>query len=476
MVGGISCFPQAVSAANSPRGPKEVLILHPGQVVPGIVLEADAENAVILINGVNVAAELKTSAVPGEKLMLEVIEQRADGKMLLQKVVAQGRNEQALAQEELKSILDHLGLQNSKLNETMVMELIRLGIPLNHRTMDLLSTLAVKNNLSPQQVPALTWLWARGLPITKEGITAIADLMEGCFKDTKVAKLFRLFSDNGAASRNAAVEANLIDGDSLSLPKNLGRPGLEVVEQLLLRGGETEAQWGQKLLDTLTNLGLGYERDLLRLLEQMGGHNGGPKDMQELAALLRGGEAKTLKAALIEMLNGENQPQGEGLRSANSVAQGVLREITGYQLLNISGRQETDGVSLFVPGWVALQSNEIQPFFLKVKQYYGQRGDFAGEYQCQVLFFISTKEMGEVMCRLALENNCLSCKFTVAGTEEARLLDSMLPMLHEKLQSLPWKTVFYSSRVLEAEEINRIWIEETFAVPEKSFSGLDARI
>ena len=453
MIDGIFSIPNA-GISSSSQSAKDILILRPGQIVPGVVLEADSMNAVILINGINVVAELDTTVIPGEKLMLQVVDQLADGKVILQRaVVSNGQQKQEADGGELQRILNNLGIRNNELNVMLVEALVRSNIPISRKTVEMLSAVALKNSIAPRQVLALVWLWSRGLPINKDSIAAVAHLMDGGFQDTPMGEL------------------------RTRLPQSIENSISETVKQLLLLPEETQGQWGQKLFDTPRNLGFGHERDLLRLLENVSRHDHkGLGETSKFSVPSKEGEAQTLKAALIEMLNRPDQPKGETAGSLESIAGKMLKDITGFQLLNIVGRQEGDGIATFIPGWMVMQDNEIQPFFLKVKEYSGGSRDVEPDYLCQVLFFISTQGMGEVMCRLVLQKDCLTCGFTVNGEKELKLLDGMLPILQERLRPLPWDILIYPSKILDAEEIHEIWYEETFVPHQNSFKGLDARV
>jgi len=500
----------------SADGAKNPLILRPGQILPGIVLEVKPEHAVVLLNGINVVAELKTSVIPGEKLMLQVGEQLPDGRMVLQKV-ASGQTEEgpAITQRDLESVLQYLGVKSSSLNEAIVRELLELHSPVTQRALQALSSFAIKNNLSAGQIPALTWLWARGLPITQESVVSLASLMDNGFPGSKLGELVQVLkgipaenifpgsSNNemqglgpGSLKANAGAVttgANPVPGDgpgnqtqaagpwtgekgiilsAWDIPKDPTGRLTQTIGRLLLFPEESLSHWVQKLRDTMQNLGLNHERDVLRFLEQLGGRPDGSQGIKDDPGGLFQGEKGTLKALLMELVKPGGQPFTENI---SLVADKVVKDITGFQLLNIAGRQEADGITTFVPGWVALGDSGTLPFFLKVKRYFGGSGS-SQDYRCQVLFFISTREMGEVVCRLALERGFLTCGFTVRGEEECRLLDSMLPFLEERFRSLPWKIVIYPSKITGSEEIAKAWYEETFLANEAGFKSLDARV
>jgi hypothetical protein len=438
----------------------DFLSLRPGQIVPGIVLEVTSDNAVVLLNGINVVAELETPVVPGEKLRLQVVEKMPDDKMLLRKVDSGGQGESPISQKDMESLLNHFGVKNTPMNEEIVRGLLGQKVALTQRNIELLSNFALKHNVSLEEVPALAWLWARGLPITKESITAVMSLMEGRFQDPKMAQLLQTL---GQGTSGGIQEGTFVPG-------NFDSAVLDSVKNLLLMPQEELSQWAQKIRGTLEALGAGHERDVMRFLEEFEGGRG-LNEIQDLKALLAGNESRTLKAALMGMLQAGNSPVNSQL---TRIASGLLKDITGLQLLNLFGQSDGEGTVSYLPGWVMLQDNDIQPFFLKIKQYQGAFSE--QEYRCQVLFFISTKGLGEVMCRLALERDCLTCGFTLRGQEECRLLDSMLPVLKERLECLPWKTVIYPSTVSRGEEIQETWYKEVFLTHEKVYKGLDARV
>lgn len=514
MVDGILGVPRGFLSASGEKNP---LILRPGQILPGIVLEVKPEHAVVLLNGINVVAELKTTVLPGEKLMLQVGEQLPDGKIVLQKVASgQIQPDQGISQRELESVLQYLGLKSSSLNEAIVKELLQLHSPVTGRALGVLSSFAMKHNLSPDEVSALTWLWARSLPITKDSVASLASLMGNGFQGSKLGELLQvlngILAENispeslknemqglgpGSLNANAGIEksganpvpeggpAGKVQADQSQggkaervIPSTAGVPEApagkltQVIGRLLLMSEESQIHWAQKLQDTLQNLGLNHERDVLRLLEQLGGKPEGSQGVKDDPGNLLVGEKGTLKTLLMELVKPGEQPLSEKL---SLVADRMIKDITGFQLLNIAGRREADGITTFVPGWMALEDGSVQPFFLKVKRYFGGSGS-SQDYRRQVLFFISTRGMGEVVCRLALEGDYLTCGFTVRGEEECRLLDSMLPLLEERFQSLPWKTIIYPSKITGSEEIAREWYEETFLAYETRFKGLDVRV
>lgn len=461
MVDGISGFSQVLFCSYPGQG---ALSLRPGQTFTGIVLEVNSENAVVLLNGINVVAELETKVLPGDKLLLQVLEQGSDGKVLLQKTDFVPGHSFSLADTDLAAVLDYFGIKKSSLSETVVKELLQLKVPVSQRTVELLSSLAQKNRVSQKHIPALAWLWARGLPITKESVTAAAGLMESRFLDHKMEQLFHALH---IGIPGETVE--ILPQSFISQSKTIS----EVLKQLFLLPGEGPGQWAGKMANAYQKLGLFHEKDLLKVLEEMG------KQPQRLfnskeAGLLDGGNGQTVKALLMDLVRTEGKYGNAGL--FNQPASGLVQDITGLQLLHISGQQDGDGVAICMPGWIVTQEKEVQPFLIKLKQYHGSDAACEQNYRCQVLLFIETRAIGGIMCRLVLESGFLTCAFTVRGQEECRFLDSMLPVLKDRLQSMPWKPTIHPCKVSSCDEIETAWYNELFTVQEKSFKGLDARI
>lgn len=279
-------------------------------------------------------AELTTTVLPGERLMLQVVGEQPDGKMLLQKVFpGQEQGESPVTPKDLEAILSHLEIKNSKLNEAIVKELLQLKIPVTRSTVELLASFALKNNVSPRgsTCPGMALV---PQPSHHQGKYGGNDQPDGRrSQDTKMAELLQSLRKIPAGSTPE------IPSGGTAAREAAGNFVREAIEQLLLKPEEPRGQWAQKLVDALEKLGLGHERDTLRLLEQVGKQPEGFRDVKDLAGSLKGEEGRTLKAALMEMLKPGGQLRGEDARAANQLVNGVLKDITGFQLLNIAGRQ-----------------------------------------------------------------------------------------------------------------------------------------
>ena len=429
----------------------DFLSLRPGQIVPGIVLEVTSDNAVVFLNGINVVAELETPVVPGEKLRLQVVEQMPDGKMLLRKVDSGRQGEFPISQKDIESLLNHFGVKNTPMNEEIVKGLLGQKAALTQRNIELLSTFALKHNVSLEEMPALAWLWARGLPITKESISAVFSLMEGRFQDTKMSQLLQTL---GQGITDEIQERTFVS-------RNFDSPVLDSVKNLLLMPQEELSQWAQKIRGILEALGAGHERDVVRFLEQF---EGGPelKGIQDLKAFWAGNESRTLKAALMEMFQAGNSPENSQL---NRIASGLLK-ILGLQLLNLFGQSDRR-----VPFPICLGGScfriMIFSLFLKIKQYQGAFSE--QDYRFQVLFFISTKGLGEVMCRLALGRLPYLWIYS-KGTGRVQAAGQYAASSKRTFGAPAVENSYLPSRVSQGEEIQETWYNEVFN-PRKGLQG-----
>lgn len=87
------------------------------------------------------------------------------------------------------------------------------------------------------------------------------------------------------------------------------------------------------------------------------------------------------------------------------------------QLLNISGQQETaESSSIFLANWIISSEEKLLPLFLKIKKYHPHRRDTENPLY-QIFFLLNTRHLGQVICRLTLEREHLTCGFTVEYKE-----------------------------------------------------------
>lgn len=306
MAEGISSFP-AFLLSNIKQAPD--LVIRPGQVLFGITLEAVAGRAVLLLQGVNVVAELETALTPGEKVALQVAELTPGGKILLKKLDwGENKSGQEISGQELKTVLQHFGLQEGKFNRSLVKE-----------------------------------------------------------------------------------------------------KGIEI----------------------------------------------------------------SLKHALLKLTQ---SPELKSTSALMETAREMLKEITGLQWLNISGQQEAaESSSTFLAAWASFPEEKLLPLFLKIKKYNQHRND-AETPSYQIFFLLNTRHLGQIVCRLALEEKHLTCSFTVRGKKEKKITDNYLGVLKQKLEHLPWQIIIHPTKISSSGGIKRSWQEEFFAGDPGRVKMLDTRV
>jgi len=433
-------------------GPAKYFILKPGQVLSGRVLEVAGGRAAILLNGLNVVAELETGLAAGERVLLRVEEQRPDGRVLLKKIAAEGSGGKA-EEGEVEALLHYFSLKTGKLNGALVEQMLRAGMPISGSGVRYLSSFLAENNFSPEHIPALLWLWSRGLPVTREAVNAMHSLMQEGHWGSKIRDFIR-------GLYGSTVTEN--GGSSLDLL-------LRAFNSVLFKAGEDGGQLAGKLQNLVKNLGLEHERGIFELTAS---NKAGLAHQESTGFKPESGHDPTLKSALLQLMQ---SPEAGEMSSQREAVLELLREVTGLQLLNISGRQEANGPSLFLQGWIGIHEQEIAPFFLKIKRYSHRKGE-EESVPFQVLFFITTKYIGEVMCRLAVERGYLTCGFTADEEEHRKLIDRYLTVLESKLEGLPWKVIIYPTKVGSGDEIQKTRQREVFESGFRGINTLDTRV
>lgn len=449
MAEGINSFPSFLWG-NIEHTPD--LKIRPGQILFGTALEVSADKAVLLLQGINVVAELETGIIPGERIALQVEEFRPEGKILLKKL-DWGENKQKIDRQELEAVLRHFGLQQGKLNQAIVTQILRNRLPVSEQHLHRLTSFAATDNLSPEQAPALVWLCSKNLPLTRETVAAIHNLMENGPDKSSIQNIFDVFS-----------------GSSTKETENISFHHLfKIIENLLVNSNDTPETAAGKFRALVDGLGLNHERTILQLAESRGIYS--LKDTAEILA----GEKNTetsLKYALLKLMQ---FPEIKPSHALGETALKMLEGITGLQLLNISGQQETaESSSIFLANWVISPEEKLLPLFLKIKKFNPRQGDVEHPLY-QIFFLLNTPHLGQVICRLALGKEHLTCGFTVRGREEKKLMDGHLGFLRQRLEHLPWKIVIYPTRVNSAEVIKRTWREEFFAGGPGRVKILDTR-
>lgn len=426
--------------------------IRPGQILYGTVLEVSTDQAVLLLQGINIVAELETGLTPGERVALRVEELRPEGKILLKKL-DWGKSKQKIDRQGLEAVLRHFGLQQGKLNQAIVAQILRNKLPVSRQHLHYLTGFATTNNLSPEQAPALVWLWAKKLPLTRETIAAIHNLMQNGPDRSSIQNFFDVFS-----------------GSLTKETENINYHHIfKTIENLLVKSSDPPEIIADKLSTLAEELGLNHERATLQLGESKGKHN-----LKDTAEILSGEKnmETSLKYALLKL---GQSPKIKHTTTQVEPTLKMLEEITGLQLLNISGQQETaESSSIFLANWVNFPEEKLLPLFLKIKKYNPHRKDTENPLY-QIFFLLNTRHLGQVICRLALEKEHLTCGFTVRGREEKKLMDDYLGFLRQRLEHLPWKIVIYPTRVNSSEDIKHAWRQEFFAGGPGRVRILDAR-
>lgn len=246
---GISSFPSFLWG-NIKKAPG--LKIRPGQILTGTTLEVDAGRAVLILQGINVVAELETALMPGERVALQVEELAHGGKILLKKLNwGENRSEQRISGPELKTVLKHFGMQQGKLNEAIVAQMLRSRLPISGPHLQQLAASATLNNLSPEEVPALVWLWSKNLPLTGETVAAIHNIMENGPDSSSLQVFFDAFSETSGRGVEKADFRHLF----------------KVWENLPLKSNDTPAMITDKIRFLIDKLGLNYEHALLQQIE-----------------------------------------------------------------------------------------------------------------------------------------------------------------------------------------------------------------
>ncbi|NLK01112.1 MAG: hypothetical protein GX318_07740, partial [Clostridia bacterium] len=214
---------------------------------------------------------------------------------------------------------------------------------------------------------------------------------------------------------------------------------------------------GDKLINLVKRLGLDHEQSLLR--------PGGNIDQ---------GQRTSLKQELLGFFQSQD---GKGTAVKGDTALNLLGEITGLQLLNIAEQQNTLETTFFLGNWMLTPGKEeLHPLYLKIKKYGGRDGSIQGEDAFQILFFINTQNLGQVICRLTLGKEHLTCGFTTRGMKEKDIIDNNLNILKKGLEKLPWKVALFPTKIESQENIQATLQEEFFEISPGIARSLDVKI
>ncbi|HBT20809.1 MAG TPA: hypothetical protein DEA47_05560 [Peptococcaceae bacterium] len=438
---------------------KTAVVVRPGQFIHGKVLQIDGSKAVLLINGVNISAELKISASVGERLLLYVEEQKPDGTLVLKKISTETAGK--IIEGKAEALLNHLGIKASRLNILLVEKMLQRGISFSASDLSVLEAFMGSNSLTEEHVPAVLWLWSRNLPLSKEAVEAVHSFLS---------------RGQGAVDEKAAVQL-LGSSKSFSNAENSLGHLISLLKNVFIKEDENAGKIAQKLSSLAENLGLNHEREIfeLALLDKRGAFKTG--NYAEAENLVNGKEAvKTfsLKGEILRILHASLAGKEEGKAVSGEFFKEIFNNITALQLLNLSEQQDSDGFNLFLQGWVYSFEGKISPFFLKLKRFNIEE-EKKGDFSCQVLFFITKKYLGEVMCRLVLEKGHLTCSFTVEQEKYKEIIDSNVAILESKLKDLPWKLIIYNTRV-SSQELRENFDKEILEAGSIRNSSLDTRV
>jgi hypothetical protein len=285
------------------------LALKTGQVLYGTALKVNADRALLLLQGLNVVAELETHVDPGENIALRVEALNAEGKILLKKIDWAG-NKQTIDQEGLQAALRHFGLPQGKLNQVLLAEVFQNKLPVSPQHLQHLAAFAAEKNLAPQQVPALIWLWSKNLPLTPEAVAATHHLMANWPDKTALQGFLNTFNQN----QEEVIKVGY-------------RDFTQIIKNLLFKSSTAPETIAVKLSTAAENLGLNYEHSLLQLGDPQ--ENPGLKGTGNFLA--ENNLNTALKYALLKL---GSAPETEPAVFPGEPAAKVLAEITGLQLLN----------------------------------------------------------------------------------------------------------------------------------------------
>jgi len=436
------------------------IVLRPGQILQGRVLEINGNRVVLLVNGVNITAELKTSAAAGDRLLLYVEEQKPDGTVILKKIDAE-MSGGIIEGGKAEALLNHFGIKVGRLNTALFEKMLQRGISFSASDISMLEAFMIKNSLTEEHVPAVLWLWSRNLPLSKEAVEAVHSFLKG------------------QGFINAEIAKQLFEGSSLpSSVKQEPSSLINLLRNVFFKEDESSGQIAQKLSNLANNLGLKHEREILEraVLDKSGEFQVRDySNIKNLSAREDPLKSLSIKWEILRLLHSSlsGKEAGDILMPKESLKE-LLNDITALQLLNLSGQQDSGGSSLFLQGWFLNFEGELSPFFLKLKKFEAEKGG-EGDVSCQVLFFITTKHLGKLMCRLALEKGHMTCAFTVEKEKYREIIDDNIALLENKLNVLPWKLIFLSTRV-SSHELKENFEKEILEAGTLKTNSLDLRV
>lgn len=253
------------------------------------------------------------------------------------------------------------------------------------------AVVAATGDLLPQpgELSALVWLAARGLPLTRRAVEAVTHTWQGPPLPTwqSLATSIIPALSGTAGERQGDPLVSLIPGLNW-LPQDLSSL-VQILPHLPAR------------------LGLNYEARLAAALQA---GRGAGEPLETLAG-------DNLKGILLQLP--ESQTSGD-----------LLARLTYLQLVSLAD------AAVVMVGWVATSEGQI-PYLLKIKRDGGGRtAPVEGEDGTAVTIYTDPPRLGEVVARLRLAGEELTCHLACARPATCRLVNSRRGELEEMLSGL----------------------------------------
>lgn len=427
------------------------LSLTPGEEVTAFVQAARDDSAVLYLKGAWVNVRHEGILQEGASVRLAVTGQQQDGSWLLKLLSSPAeKGETVIPGKDLAGVLRSWEVEPTPINLSLAREVTRQGLPLTAQALNLLSRAVSNLQIDHGRFPALVWLWARGLPLSGTAVELVARLLA----TPLAANEHESWKD--FSGRLQAREWPPALAEKVSQLESL-------LEQVTLRQGEVREVAAAKLATLAETWGLNYDSRLGAVLADENPAQG--EQLQALKEVIRD-SLKPLLMGLEELLG------QEGETGLAHTARHLVDRVVLLQLVN-TAEQQTGEPGVVLQGLVRLEDQEV-PFYLKLKNRRRKARPGEGQDTCQVLVYLATPRLGQVMGRLVLSEGLLTCEFTVERSQAARLFNSLLPSLRGKLQDLPWRVNLLPCRVQNPGAVHAAGSREFgFALPRE---GLDVLV
>jgi hypothetical protein len=305
-------------------GPKP-LALNPGQIVSAKVIKLHPnQTAEVLIGGQKVIAHLETALSVNERYWLQVLP--GDGAPRL-KLLPGAEAQKGMNAEEV--LLNKLALAAGKTNMDMVSFLVKEQLPITKEGLSAIAEWLGGSRPSQNQLEAIKQALARQLPVSGKVLDSLMAAQGGKPIQALLTELVDLLDQPGISTSGKALLHIAADlGASLKMKQGEESLAFLVKEWLGSQDGK-RAEGAMRLLEAAGALPKGLkEPDLLQRILLAGGQAGRPAGSQEdlfkaFAGRLQGnmplsftgaGEgtegAKTAQNISLSNTNGENQPAG----------------------------------------------------------------------------------------------------------------------------------------------------------------------